>query len=255
LICITSTSTTEFGTGAPQDGYCTAVCEDAADSADCQAIDGLAICGLLDDTTGLGYCIGVCQPGDDQTLIKCNADRAQACIQSPQDPTFGACFPVCQSDAACGEGQFCDLGAQGLGLCVTTAPEGGEIGAACTDTAMGTDCKSGSCVTLSDPDTGEDAGSFCSANCTYGLVQGCGFDAVVPEGTREAGCVLPQANNGGGGDLGFCFELCDENADCTQPDWVCTPGVPPDFGRAGVCVPPAFGDGIADAGVVVDAGN
>lgn len=256
LICITSTSATEFGTGSPQGGYCTAVCSDEANSADCQAIDGLTICGLLDDATGLGYCIGLCQPG--QGAVKCLTDRAQACFAFPMEPTLGACFPVCQSDAACGAGQFCDFGATGLGLCVATQPPGAGIGEACDGTAQGADCLSGTCVTLIDPVSGAPAGSFCSANCTFGLLEGCGFGETEAVGARDAVCLAPQFEGGDGGDLGFCFELCDEDADCAQAatGWSCAT-FPADIqeavGRTGECVPPGVPG--SDAGVLVDAGN
>lgn len=262
LICISPTSTVEFGAGSPQGGYCTSVCTDEADSTDCQAVDGLSACGLLDPATGTGYCIGLCQPGEAENAIKCNADRAQACFQSPDNANFGACFPVCQSDAACGAGLFCDFGATGLGLCVSEQPPGGDIGAACVPAAQGqpqTDCRSGTCVTLSDPATGEEAGSFCSANCTAGLLAGCGFAQAEPVGTRDAVCLLPQFQTGGGGDIGFCFELCNEDTDCAQADagWVCVKDLgergEAATGRLGECLPPAFA--LSDGGVSGDAGN
>jgi len=257
LTCILPTSSTEFGTGSPQGGYCTARCRE---TEDCQALDGLSACGLLDDA-GDGYCIGLCEPGPDpagRDAVKCNADRAQACIQLNANGV-GACFPVCQSDAACGAGQFCDFGATGLGLCVTTQPVGGEIGAPCTRETAETDCRSGTCVTLINPDTGVEIGAFCSANCTFGLLEGCGFAAVEAAGAREAVCIQPQLANGEGGDLGFCFEMCDDNADCTQADagWVCSAlpaGLQDIVGRTGECVPAEIASG-GDGGIVADAGN
>lgn len=255
LVCITPTSTAEFGTGSPQGGYCSAVCQD---SEECQSLDGLSVCGLIDPATGSGFCVGLCVPGSSN--VKClastalTADRAQACVPFPDDDTIGACFPVCQSDAGCGEGLFCDLGATGLGLCVATPPAGGDVGAACTAATAVTDCKSGICLTLLDPDSGEESGSFCSANCTFGLIAGCGFDdpSSVP---RDAVCIRPQADNGGGGDIGFCFELCDEDADCAQEGWVCAQELTEEavavVGRQGQCVPPT----LAGGEVVVDAGN
>lgn len=264
LTCVTPTSSTEFETGSPQGGYCTAVCTDEANSEDCQAIDVLSVCGLLDPATGTGYCIALCQPGDVDGQVKCAGQndvgpRAQACFGFPQNPAIGACFPVCQSDAACGAGLFCDLGATGLGLCVAAEPAGGDVGAACDPAAQGAECKSGVCVSLIDPATQEPAGSFCSANCTFGLIEGCGFDRNAPEGTRDAVCIRPQENDGGGGDVGYCFELCDEDADCEQAaaGWVCehdlTPNAVTQVGRTGECVPPAFATG--DGGIIVDAGN
>lgn len=245
LVCILPTSSAEFGTGSPQGGYCTAPC---STTPECQALDGLSACN-----TALGQCIALCQPGDGDNLVKCNPDRAQACFQLQQGSTIGACFPVCQNDAACGPGLFCDLGASGLGLCVTTAPVGGEIGAACTGATAATDCKSGTCVTLID------GTSFCSANCTFGLVEGCGFARTEAAGARDAVCLFTQLNDGGPGDAGFCAELCDVDADCEQAaaGWTCAEDLGADLvtllGRAGECVPPGFGGG-ADAGVV-DAGN
>ncbi len=249
LICITPTSTAEFTTGSPQGGYCTAVCEDSVE--DCESLDGLSACGLIDEATNSGFCIALCLPGSNN--VKCGADRAQACFAFPGQEEVGACFPVCQSDAACGNGLFCDLGATGLGLCTATAPVGGDVGAACTPETAATDCKSGVCVTLLDPDSGAEAGNFCSANCTFGLIEGCGFDDPSSV-AREAVCVRPQLNGGGGGDLGFCFELCDADADCAQEGWVCAQELTEEavaiVGRQGQCVPPTLSDG----GVVVDAG-
>ena len=260
LICITSTSSVEFGAGGPQGGYCSAVCTDEANSSDCRAIDALGGCGLLDDSTGLGYCIGLCLPGGDPNAIKCSADRAQACFQSPTDPDLGACFPVCQSDAACGGGQFCDFGGNtGLSLCVAEERAGGEIGAPCTPETGATDCESGLCVSLVDPVTREDAGSFCSANCTLGLIAGCGFATAEAVGARDAFCLIPQRPAGDLGDAGFCFELCDTDADCAQAGdgWVCVQDLGSDLegavGRRGECLPPAFA--LSDAGVGSDAGN
>jgi hypothetical protein len=258
LTCILPTSSAEFGSGSPQGGYCTARCRE---TEECQTLDGLAACGLLDEA-GDGLCIGLCEPGPDfaeRPAVKCDPDRAQACFEFPDNPGIGACFPVCESDAACGAGQFCDFGATGLGLCVTTQPVGGDIGAPCTPETAATDCRSGTCVTLLDPATGDEAGSFCSANCVFGLVEGCGFAREQAEGTRDAVCIRPQANDGGAGDVGFCFELCDVDADCAQAGagWVClqdlTPGGQMLVGRTGECVPPALAG--SDGGIVVDAGN
>lgn len=242
LVCITAASTAQFG-GGPQGGYCSAPC---ADTADCQALDGLSACGLFDATTNTGYCIGLCVPG--ASNVKCYAERAQACFESPNNPGLGACFPVCQSDAACGPGLFCDLGSAGLGVCTAAQPVGGDIGAPCTaDTAV-TDCKSGVCVELANG-SGAVSGSFCSANCTYGLVEGCGYDVVATE--RNALCGQAQSDTGDAGDVGFCFELCDTPADCTQAGWDCVENLSEEgqalVGRVGQCLPPLPGAGDAGA--------
>jgi hypothetical protein len=241
LICITASSTAQFG-GGPQGGYCTAVC---SDTEECQALDGLSACGLYDNATQSGYCIALCVPGTSN--VKCFADRAQACFESEANPGLGACFPVCQSDTACGPGLFCDLGAQGLGVCTAAPPVGGDVGAPCTPETELTDCKSGLCIELAN-DAGEVSGRLCSANCTFGLIQGCGYDRVTSE-RRDALCGQAQTENGDVGDVGFCFELCDTAADCTQAGWECVVNLSPEgqaaVGRLGQCLPPLAG---ADAG-------
>ena len=131
-----------------------------------------------------------------------------------------------------------------------TGTVGGDVGAPCTVENEETDCKSGICLTLLDAAGGE-AGSFCSAGCTYGTLQGCGFaeDAAA----RGAFCLQPQSPTGDFGDLGLCFELCDADSDCAQAGWFCDEfdaDLQTFVGRAGECLPPALAD--ADAGV--DAG-
>ncbi len=245
LICLLSTSNAEFGDGGPQGGYCSAPC---TSTAQCQALDDLSACGLIDMATGSGYCIGLCGPGPGG--VKCGADRPQACIQrSSTDATIGACFPVCSSDAGCGPNRFCDLGAGGLGLCVDTAPVGGDVGAPCTESTQAADCKSGICLSFPDA-AGGPLASFCSANCTFGNLAGCGFEeeSAVP---REAGCLQTQFATGAVGDLGFCMELCNADADCTQADWLCenfTPALQGLIGRLGQCIPAALIEGGVDAG-------
>jgi hypothetical protein len=244
LTCITSSQTTGFESGSPQGGYCSFVCQA---TAQCAAIDPLSACGLIDSVTGDGVCISLCQPGAGQ--VKCDPDRAQACISITQDDSVGGCFPMCQSDAACGAGKFCDLGRGVFGVCTTTAPVGGDVGAPCTADTEGTDCKSGICLTLTD-DADAPIGSFCSAGCTFGLRAGCGFDDsnATP---RDAFCLQPQdGTNGDLGDLGICFEMCDTDADCAQQGWQCvalTPEGQTFVGRVGECLPPGLAD-VPDAG-------
>jgi hypothetical protein len=240
LFCITAGSTEQFTTGGPQGGYCSAACDS---NADCTALDGLSACSRA------GYCIGLCQPGAADTAIKCFEERAQACIENPNTPDLGACLPICQSDAGCGAGLFCDLGRGGLGLCSATAPTGGDVGAPCAEETQATDCKSGLCLSFQDG-----SGSFCSANCTFGALAGCGFaeEISVP---REAVCAQTQLEDGGNGDIGFCLELCDTAADCAQvgAGWICSDDLTDQgkqlVGREGICQPPGVGTPIGgDAG-------
>jgi hypothetical protein len=240
LVCVTAAEPDIFGAGGPQGGYCTAPCRT---QEDCPALDALSGCALR-DAAGDGYCVSLCQAGDGG--VKCNGPaateetlRAQACLPPGAASTnnIGVCIPVCQSDADCGAGLFCNQDVSGAGLCSATAPVGGDIGAACTTETSATDCKSGFCLGLGS----EPPASFCSSVCTFGLFEsGCGFTPAsgVPQ---EAYCAQPTAIDGAPGDLGFCVELCDEASDCGQAGWLCAELLPEGqvlLGRQGECVPP-----------------
>jgi hypothetical protein len=118
-----------------------------------------------------------------------------------------------------------------------------------------TDCASGVCLEYSDPnDPLAILGSFCTANCTFGLGNGCGFDAVSG-GVRQAACFQAQISGGQPGDLGYCFPVCDSTEDCAQSGdgWVCSPFNDPNavavVGRAGECLPVELTNlGSVDAG-------
>lgn len=241
LTCITQTSTA-FGEGGPQGGYCSAPC---TTSAECGAIDGPSACN-----TDVGYCFRLCQPGDSEA--KCSGVY-QACLPADAEQGIGVCLPVCTSDLSCGEGLFCNLTAQNGVLCTPEERTGGEVGAPCTQDTEATDCKSGLCVTFQ----GDPPVSFCSDFCTFGNFQeGCGFNPTSGA-PREALCGLTADPAGDIGDLGLCVELCDEGTDCGQPGWGCEifpAELQTAFGRAGQCVPPGTVGG-ADAGVVGDAGG
>lgn len=242
LVCVKATSNTEFQLGGPQGGYCSLPC--SADS-DCQTIDDISACN-----TTLHYCVALCLPGTSN--IKCGADRAQACVPIGQS-TVGVCIPRCSSDAACGAGRFCDPG--DTGLCVDAKPPGGKVGDPCTPATEATDCASGLCLQYPAPNNSAVvAGSFCSADCTFGLANGCGFDNVSG-GVRQAGCFQARVTGGQPGDLGLCFPVCDTNADCAQAGngWVCDPfgdvSAEQQVGRLGECVPAALATrGAGDAG-------
>lgn len=244
-VCLKATENDKFATsdnpagGGPQGGYCSLPCQT---DADCQAIDDISACN-----TALGVCFALCLPG--QSNVKCGADRAQVCYPIRQDNTLGACIPRCTSDAACGPGRFCDPSL--LGLCQDAQPAGAKTGEACT---ADTDCASGLCLDYSDPSgSGATVGSFCSANCTFGLADGCGFDAVSG-GVRQAGCFQAQIRTGAPGDIGFCFPVCDTNEDCAQAGngWVCDlfndVNAEQQVGRKGECLPAALASAGVDAG-------
>jgi hypothetical protein len=249
LVCILASSNAEFlGRGGPQGGYCSAPC---GTSVDCEAIDPISACGLKDPATNRGYCLALCAPGNNPQG-KCGMDRAQACVQSPNNAALGACFPACQSDLACGPGRFCDASDLNLGLCVDVQPVGGVVGAPCAEATAATDCASGICLSFPNADNTGSIGSFCSASCTFASLAGCGY-AQGSTGPREAACLQERFVGGSGGDLGYCFELCDQNSDCEQSDWVCDPFANTQLqtlvGRQGQCIPAALAAaGALDAG-------
>jgi hypothetical protein len=117
-----------------------------------------------------------------------------------------------------------------------------------------TDCASGICLEYADPNNPTATiGSFCSANCTAGVLNGCGSDGVS-SGVRQAACFEPQFAGGQTGDIGVCFPLCDTTGDCAQANvgWTCSLFAPEgaaQVGRLGECVPPGLGtEEPADAG-------
>ncbi len=231
--------------GGPQGGYCSARC---TTNTDCTSLDELSACN-----NALGICMSVCLPGPGNPAAKCGSERAQACLPIPNNNGLGICIPRCTSDAACGPGRFCDTTL--FGMCVDVQRPGGGIGAGCTPETEVADCASGLCVQYQNPaNPGEIVGSFCSANCTAGIVSGCGLDQGAA-GARQGACFASQLQNGGVGDLGYCAPLCDVDADCAQAadGWVCelfpTPEAQAQVGRAGECVPGALSTGGgADAG-------
>jgi hypothetical protein len=230
LVCVRASSNVEFQTGGPQGGYCSAPC---ATDDDCRALDDISACN-----TALGFCFALCVPGN--SAIKCGSDRAQVCFPIQAD-TLGACIPRCTSDAACGAGRFCDPSIGGL--CVDQQPAGGKVGDPCSVANEATDCAGGLCLEYSDPSNLQvSVGSFCSANCTFGLANGCGFDNVSG-GVRQAACLQAQLSGGQPGDIGYCFPLCDSSEDCAQTDagWVCSlfndPVAEAQVGRLGECLP------------------
>lgn len=237
--CIASASDGEFGGGGPQGGFCSLPC---TSNAECVAADGRSGCN-----TELGFCLGLCTPG--ASAASCDLQRPLACVPLAQ-PTLGVCLPTCTSDAACGPGRFCDLAA--TGLCQDMPPLGGSVGAPCTRETEGADCAGDICLTFRDPLDGvTPVGSFCSANCTFGRLDGCGFDSVslaTSGGARSAACLQAQDPEGVAGDLGYCFELCDDGSDCVQSasGWVCEPFPDVDtaaqLGRAGRCLPLELSD-------------
>ncbi len=204
--------------GGPARGYCTMAC---TTPDDCFRVDPGAGCNAVDGMEQ-GMCLRGCFSKDPEPLERKCLDRTDlACwstavlgiqpfsISSRQQ---GFCQPACGSDADC-PGRYCDLVS---GTCRDEPSQGAPIGAAC---GVDGDCAGGACLR---PIGGA---SYCSALCAFGAL-GCGF----PEGAanREAACAAPLLSEGGAreglGDVGSCFELCDQAGDCTLPDWECAVG-------------------------------
>jgi hypothetical protein len=151
-------------------------------------------------------------------------------------------MPQCGSDEDCG-GRFCDLA---RGLCVSARPAGAPVGALCE---ANDDCLGGSCVTADS--TG--LLRICTSPCVFGPPVGCG-DGVSAD-PRNYACLSPLITGTFGigaeglGDVGFCVEICDVDADCAEVanGLVCVPDERlARLGRSGFCLTPGAPD--ADAG-------
>lgn len=122
-----------------------------------------------------------------------------------------ACQPNCASDDDC-TGGFCNIG---TGFCQSTKPSGLAVGSSCKPGMMPDPC-AGMCI-------GDSAGTFslCSGICTFGVLGGCGWNGT---GKADAGCLfVPRyvKSSPDAGDLGYCGQLCDCNADCRNPTAKC----------------------------------
>jgi hypothetical protein len=213
LRCITSGSS-ELTGGGPAAGYCTRAC--TAD-AECQALDTRSVCG---STGGVSVCLRGCLSGEPTpTENKCLNRSTLVCDAPPRtlgEREPGVCVPQCASDVDC-PGRACDLAS---GLCSDRASSGLAIGAPCTSDSQ---CAARDCQ------------GVCTARCSAGRQNnGCGFG--IRASLRAAACVL--APSGSFGDVGLCLEVCDVDADCTEPAATCSPGVF-NTGRSGFCAPPS----------------
>jgi hypothetical protein len=221
LICL---KPTDPALGFPN-GLCTADC--TVSSAVCTPLGGLCV-SLDGSATAKSYCLESCEPGPPLLgSVKCHNRPEVAC--SPLNDTVAGCVPSCGSNAQCG-GRKCD---PGLGVCVDQVTPGSPVGASCMANAA-TDSCNGFCRPL--PGTmpvqgGPPVPGRCSAFCTFGALQACGFPA--------AACLQPAADGFDFGDIGYCYQLCDTIADCSirATNWVCDrdPVVVGAFGR-GACL-------------------
>ena len=251
LTCFTSSSNAFLGAG-PGNGYCSLPC---SEDAECAAVDDASECVVTIEGTP-GLCFRSCLSLDPRSLAenKCLGRRdvvcqSQAFLQLAEFTGLrqgGWCFPQCGSDEDC-PGRRCDLA---RGLCVDEAAltPGFALGERCESNDQ---CSGGSCIGLGG---GE---SFCSAPCVFGQPTGCGFGLTASP--RGAACIAPRIqgflSSEGIGDMGFCAELCGEDAECAQAEsrgWTCeeSPDVQSLFNRPGLCDGPEPGDAGADGGTV-----
>jgi hypothetical protein len=252
LQCLRADEDYPGGTGAPPGGLCTLECQS---DADCRAFDPSSVCATLDEypimpgvaaEPALRLCMAGCGFGEPTGEEKCHGQRDMACrpfapldavnCDSPDakcpNGTFcfrgycreAACGPRCNVDADCAEGRVCN---SGTGLCdeqATPAP----IGADCPgdQDPDSTVCGTGACLLLYSE--GVTQLRMCTQSCTYGGL--CGDDGA---------CVLPRLEDSAAGDIGYCMQRCDCDADCRHPldkcyEWF-SPAVQAHFQSRGVC--------------------
>lgn len=246
LDCITVDDSETFGPGGPQGGYCTLPC--TPEGSECADVDDASGCVSFVGA-GAGVCMAICIAGPDGVGAKCRAP-AQACVPQADDSDVGLCLPVCQSDEACGGELSCNR--QGLmSLCGTEASATGVIGSSCTAETEEADCGGAFCVEIDIEAPEDESVSFCSANCALAIEDACGSRA---EGAarRDATCRGGQFQGAVQGDLGYCLEICDVDADCEQADFTCraSPLIEDSEERFGVCIPRALlpDEPVPDAG-------
>lgn len=251
LQCLLASST-EFGGGPPK-GYCTVKC---LRPSDCSAEAGVgnSTCVAFSSTATYGWCMEACTPGGGNTQdpSKCFERKEIACQQLYSDtgtfctsdadcgatdfcsqgtcvtPSSSACLPQCNTDADCGTGLYCD---PATGTCVTTAPTGLDVGAAC-DTDGGTNPCQGVCVNLG---TTTSPANICLETCTQLVVPACGWAGPTSGQKANAGCVF--GTSFGYGDGGYCDLLCDCDSDCGSSNLVCDAlgALAATYGRYGYC--------------------
>ena len=263
LHCLGADQDHSGGVGAPAGGLCTVDC---SNDADCRSFDPHAVCGTLDEYPIMGgvaeeptlrLCMAGCAFGEPTGDDKCHGQRDMACRPfAPNDavncestdakcPSGSFCFrgycreaacgPRCNVDADCGDGRVCNPGS---GLCDEQAvPSPTGLDCPGDQDPDSTACGDGTCLLLfSDGVTDL---RMCTQSCTYGKL--CGDDGA---------CVMPRMEVSAGGDIGYCMQRCDCDADCRHPlqkcfEWA-SPAVQERFQSRGVCDLAVDGDQTLD---------
>jgi hypothetical protein len=259
LYCLGPEQDYQDGAGAPAGGLCTFDC---AEDLDCQPFGAGAVCATLAEvpltlqfatkvvprvcllgcslgSPGGSKCRGradlACRPFAPHGVLQCKAkDPEDSADPEPKCPEGGLCFrdqcrelacgPRCNDDADCSGERRCNAVS---GLCderVVEAP----IGKLChPDIPELTDCGGGICHNLFEDDV--HVKGFCTQSCTLG--QRCG--------NGQGACMMPRFSDYAVGDIAYCLELCDGDADCSHPDDVCHPfedsELERQYGGLGVC--------------------
>jgi hypothetical protein len=282
----------KLGGAGPAKGYCTAPCVPSATINDCAQFGATAVCydfasspATSDGgTRAEAYCLEGCNFGPlglgnfDQN--KCHGRRELACspvltrlgrsCTADRDCATGdvckdlecqkvrpACRPLCNDNADCGPGLFCN---PGDGLCRAGVPQGKAMGQECTPVADGgADGCRGDCEAFES--TSSPPAHACVEHCTIGALPSCGWSGVPSSGPAPALCIIPSTlviDRGGPGigDLAACAPLCDCNRDCAHPAFVCrdlaNPSVQQAVRRRGFCSTPVASDGGIEAGIACD---
>lgn len=233
--CLSASGNDFYGAGGAAGGYCTFEC---TDTVECTDRDPFSTCSPV-GPDGASICIRTClsgeaEPGEAKCLnrpdVACESLAAQKIEPFNGAPQLGFCVPRCGSDEECPAGRFCHRQA---GICTDFRSPGASVGAACStsDACDGRECEGR-----------VDGVGTCTAHCVLGSLSGCGYGRDAA--SRDAACVVPVVAAGnfseGPGDLGFCLELCDLDADCQQADagFGCrplSPGLATFLGRSGAC--------------------
>jgi hypothetical protein len=252
MVCLDDSYADSSGGHVPK-GLCTLDC--TTDAAICGRIERGSVCAKFNDT--MSYCREGCQWGpQDATALdpgKCHGRSEMACgytrvatgVTCPNGTCGGTghclsnqcyqlpptCNPICNSDADCSAGTFCDPRSA---LCTDAQPPANldSIGEACSTSSSNT-C-AGWCVALGPH-------PVCTRDCTKGVDGTCGWSGSGP---ASAACVLTVgliSDNGGAGagDYGVCMQLCDCPSDCAAAGLKCArlqAEAAARFGRAGTCV-------------------
>jgi hypothetical protein len=172
-------------------------------------------------------------------LGKCQGRPDVACVNFGADPTgnpVAACYPLCSQDSQCPSGRRCDPNSA---MCVDTLPPGDPFGAHCTSNPdAGTDTCQGLCLALGNGTS--QIASICTKACVLGELQQCDWvgAGMSLAGNTHGVCVYGVAA-ARPGDLGFCAQLCDTAANCsdqTDPGVTCDmTNIPVDVVGHGAC--------------------